>query len=313
MKEFPKYLILLAFLYNPLTYAGYEGSRFSDVWSVTETGPYRSLPQGKVTFSSFYRGFSNLIAKSAKRTVSNKNDVLPYFDKLLHKNGTCMAGRWEITEENPYTGYFEKGSKALMMGRASTTLSNTRQGHLRGFALAGKIFPTLNPDEKTETANFFLIDNLGGTYADHFTRVNLSNEPGILPSFSFSLPFLAPIAATVGKAFASADKNPGIRQVYSISNLGLDHFKRSITPKYMKFVGSSNEFAVNESDFRNELSEHINVHGKLTFDIFVAPSKKSLGKKQWSKIGHVNFNEIVASEGCDHRLHFHHHKFKKNL
>jgi hypothetical protein len=224
-----------------------------------------------------------------------------------------MAGNWEITEENPYTGYFEKGSKALIVARASTTLSNTRQGHLRGFGLAGKIFPTLNPDQKTKTANFFLIDNLGGTYADNFTRVNLSNEPGILPSFSFSLPFLAPIAATVGKAFSRADKNPGIRQVYSISNLGLKDIERAITPKYMKFVGSSKEYAINESDFRNELSEHINVHGMLTFDIFVASSKNSNGRKQWSKIGRVSFNDIIASKGCDHKLHFHHHKFKENL
>ena len=38
-----------------------------------------------------------------------------------------MSGQWEITKENPYSGHFKKGTKALMIGRASTTLSNRKQ------------------------------------------------------------------------------------------------------------------------------------------------------------------------------------------
>lgn len=301
----------LAQLSNPtLAQATYNGSSFEDVWSVVEEKPYSYLPEGKVTFSSFFSGFTNLIAKSAKRTVENQSDILPYFDKLLHKNGTCMAGTWEITKENPYSGYFQNGSKGLIIARASTTLSNTKQGSLRGFGLAGKIFPTQEPYSTHKTANFFLIDNLGGTYEPNFTRANLTNEPGILPSFSFSLPLLAPIAAAVGKAFGDADKNPGIRQVYSISNLGLQENEVASTPKYMKFMGVNEEATVDESDFRDELKTHIESNGQLTFNIFVSNEKDSNGNKKWSKIGKVQFNQIVASTGCDHNLHFHHHKFK---
>ncbi|MDC0255004.1 hypothetical protein OAK75_08895 [Bacteriovoracales bacterium] len=311
MKITYKHLILLFFFSTNLTQAAnYKGSSFSEVWNIVSSDPYNFLPEKEVTFSSLYSGFTNLIEKSAKRTVSNKNDILPHFNKLLHKNGTCMSGQWIITKENPYSGHFKKGTKALMIGRASTTLSNTKQGDLRGFGLAGKIYPTLDTEENHETANFFLIDNLGGTYEDNFTRADLSNEPGILPSFSFSLPFLAPVAAAVSRAFAKADKNPGIRQVYSISNLGLLENEKAKTPKYMKFVGSSEEFSVSEMDFRDELAQHISTHGKVTFDIFVANTKDYSGEKEWNKIGKARFDKIIASKGCDHRLHFHHHKFK---
>ena len=288
----------------------YNGSSFNQVWSVVEEKPYSYLPEKKVTFSSFFSGFTNLIAKSAKRTVENEADLLPFFNKLLHKNGTCMAGTWEITEDNLYTGYFKKSSKALIIARASTTLSNTKQGSLRGFGLAGKIFPTQDPYSTQKTANFFLIDNLGGTYAPNFTRVNLSNEPGVLPSFSFSLPFLAPVAAAVGRAFGKADKNPGIRQVYSISNLGISPSTKAVTPKYMKFVGINEETPINEPDFRDELRGHIEYHGQLSFKIFVADRKGLNGKKNWKAIGKVELDQLVSSKGCDHNLHFHHHKFK---
>ena len=312
-KVFKSFLLSTALLQfsNPiLAQEAYNGSSFEEVWSVVEEKPYSYLPEKKVTFSSFFSGFTNLIKKSAKRTVENKSDILPYFDKLLHKNGTCMAGIWEITKENPYSGYFKKGSKGLIIARASTTLSNTKQGDLRGFGLAGKIFPTEDPYTTHKTANFFLIDNLGGTYETNFTRANLTNEPGILPSFSFSLPLLAPIAAAVGKAFGEADKNPGIRQVYSISNLGLQENEVATTPKYMKFIGVNEEDAVNESDFRDELKTHIDSNGQLSFNIFVANEKDANGNKVWSSIGKVSFDQIVSSTGCDHNLHFHHHKFR---
>ena len=55
---------------------------------------------------------------------------------------------------------------------------------------------------------------------------------------------------------------------------------------------------------------HINDYGQLTFNIFVADNKRGNGEKDWKSIGHVKFDQLVSSEGCDHNLHFHHHKFK---
>ena len=42
------------------------------------------------------------------------------FRRLLHPNGICLTGLWEITEETAYSGYFRKDSRALVIGRYST-------------------------------------------------------------------------------------------------------------------------------------------------------------------------------------------------
>lgn len=288
----------------------YKGSSFNGVWDLVTKSKHSSLPQTKVTLDSFFNGLTNLLSKAAKETVKNKNDIRPYFNKLLHSNGICMKGTWDITRENPYSGYFKKGSKALIIARASTTLSNTRRGSLRGFGLAGKIFPTLNEDQSVKTGNFFLIDNLVGTYAKNFTRVNLGNQPGIIPAFSFTVPFLAPIGFVTAKAFALADINPGVRQVYSISHLGINDPRKAKTPKWMMIRGSNNEVINSKKDFRAELIKHMKMNKKVSFDIFVA---NDMIIKKWDKIGVIAFDKIISSKGCDHRLHFHHHKFKTTI
>jgi hypothetical protein len=78
----------------------------------------------------------------------------------------------------------------------------------------------------------------------------------------------------------------------------------------MKFSGVKNETISNQKDFREELREHILISNKLTFKISVASKTDETGKK-WKDIGEVIFRDTIASEGCDHRLHFHHNKFKK--
>lgn len=53
---------------------------------------------------------------------------------------------------------------------------NHQLSSLRSFGFAGKLFPTLDPNEllKVHTANFFLIDDLGGTTANHYTDVAMN-------------------------------------------------------------------------------------------------------------------------------------------
>jgi len=97
-------------------------------------------------------------------------------EKLLHPNGVCLSGTWEITEPSNYTGYFAQGKQGLIIGRASTTLTNTKEGRNRGFGFAGKLYPTMDPSETAKTANFFLIDVLFGTHAKHYLDVALTSE-----------------------------------------------------------------------------------------------------------------------------------------
>jgi hypothetical protein len=286
---------------------GYTGSTPDEVWKVVKEGPYRELPQSEITVSNFFSGAVNLLAKSAKRTVQKKDDYLPKFSKLVHPLGICLKGKWKITMPNPYTGYFSKGSEAIVIARASTTFTNTKRGSFRGFGMAGKIFPTLNNEEKVKTGNFFVTDNFVGTYAEHYTDVEMLNEPGTFPPASPALLGLIRVGLAVRKAFAKGDIEAGIRQVYSISQLGLKKGEKSNTPKWMKLWVPLKEIKSDEADFRDEIAEHIELNGKITFEISVANNSKS--RWDWQNIGRIVFLKYTASEGCDQRLHFHHHRY----
>ena len=62
-------------------------------------------------------------------------------------------------------------------------------------------------------------------------------------------------------------------------------------------------------DFRDELK--IN-NKKLIFNVFVA-NKMVNNKKNWKKIGTIILDTSVVSNSCDHRLHFHHPKWRDDL
>lgn len=284
----------------------YEGSRFGEVWDVVAAEPYDTLPKERVALSRFFDWGRNRLLESARRTVSDQSDVIPRFDKLLHPNGICLAGTWNITEPSEYTGYFEEGKSGLIVARASVALTETTRGHYRGFGLAGKIWPTLeeNPVEPMKTANFFVIDDLAGTRRDHFLDAPLTNQPDI--SVRPSGIFLAPIVPPVLSALSRADKNPTIRQVYPIAELGLAEGEASRTPHWMKIEGAPGD-RIDAHDFRDELHVDQYEHG-IYFDIFVAEKGFALTPHgaDWQRIGFIEFTRSVAADGCDHRLHFAH-------
>jgi hypothetical protein len=188
-------------------------------------------------------------------------------------------------------------------------MSNTRRGELRAFGLAGKIFPTMNPLKLNQenTANFFLIDDLGGTKAKHYTDVNLTNEPSITTTSAVIKNLL--YALKVARSFAKADANPTIRQIYEISYLGEKENSKIITPKWMKVEAQKGQ-TVDARDFRDEL--RIEKGKKLIFNIFVA-SESTDDKKDWQDIGTITFDKSAVSSSCDHRLHFHHPKWRMDL
>ena len=272
--------------------------QFNSIWNIVKSDPYIHLPQDEVSYFSLSKDNKSLILKDAKRTLSSKEDILPYFNKLAHPNGICFKGTWNITKKNIYSGYFKLNSKALIIARASSALSNTKSKEIRTFGFAGKLFPTNKKDEifKNNTANFFLIDDLGGTRINYYANTTLINAPKV----SFNLEVLKNIfyALKVKNAFEKADKNPNIRQVYEISQLKEN--STIITPKYMQIKAA---YILNEEeDFRNELEI---INNDLVFDIFVSEDKKI-----WDNIGNIILDESVVSSSCDHRLHFSHPKYK---
>src|SRR4029079_14417529 len=86
------------------------------------------------------------------------------FARLLHPNGVCLAGRWQVTEETPYSGYFARGKTALVVARYSSGGGGSLRGRIRSLALVGKLFPTTDPDHPTplRTANFITQEDIGG-------------------------------------------------------------------------------------------------------------------------------------------------------
>ncbi len=283
---------------------------FQDVWTQVASDPLTILPQDKVSWGKLTSWGKNIILEDAERTLQEHADILKPFDKLVHPNGICLKGIWEIDKENRYSGYFKNNSKALIIARASSALSNTHRGEIRSFGFAGKIFPSLDPHQinQENTANFFLIDDLGGTKAVHYTDVTLTNEPSVSVNSEVLKNIL--YALELANTFAKVDKNPGIRQLYEISELGEKNRANIITPKWMKVETKTGQ-TVNAEDFRNEL--RIALHKKLVFLVSVASTENNQGKKEWQTIGTITFDTSVVSKSCDHRLHFHHPKWRSDL
>lgn len=283
---------------------------FQDVWHQITSDPYTTLPQNTVSYGKLFTWKKNIILEDSKRTLEEHADILAPFDKLAHPNGICLKGFWNIHTDNPYSGYFKQGSKALIIIRASSAMSNTHRGEIRAFGFAGKLFPSLNPQKinKENTANFFLIDDLGGTDAPHYTDVTLTNEPSTTITSALLKNLL--YGLKIASAFAESDEHPSIRQLYEISELGEKKNAKIITPKWMKVEAKAGQ-TVDASDFRDEL--HILPKKKLIFIISVANKENKQGKKEWQSIGIITLDTSVVSSSCDHRLHFHHPKWRSDL
>ncbi|MBT3584532.1 MAG: hypothetical protein HN509_06480 [Halobacteriovoraceae bacterium] len=286
----------------------YTGTTFQNVWDQVSSDAY-SNPKNKISYHSLVSWFRSKIKDSAERTLSDRSDLLPQFQKLAHPNGVCLKGTWNITEESKYSGNFKKGSQALIIARASTAMSGTTVGKNRGFGLAGKIYPTMDKNTVAKTASFFLVDDLGGTKATHYTDVEMTNEPkaSVTATVLLNLRYALKLASTFGKA----DENPGMRQVYMISGQGEANAANVTTPKWMMVKAAPSQ-TVDKKDFRDELQVE-NYGGVLLFDINVASVQDENGKKNWKKIGQIRFTDSVVSNSCDHRLHFFHPKWKSAL
>ncbi len=154
-----------------------------------------------------------------------------------------------------------------------------------------------------------MIDDLGGTKATHYTDVEMTNEPKVSKTWAF-FKYIR-YALKISSAFKKVDSHPTMRQVYEISENGLGANEKLVNPKWMMVKAAATQPKVNETDFRNELSMENN-NGNLKFEIYVADSETNK-KKNWTRIGEINFTESTAAAGCDHQLHFHHPKWRTDL
>jgi hypothetical protein len=170
--------------------AAYQGSRFRDVVDALFANPYQRVwgragePPLPVYGVNFATVASQHFRDAASRTVDSGADLRwapdrKGFRRIVHPNGVCLIGRWQITADTQYSGYFTKGSTALAIARYSTCCTDTCRGQTRSLSLVGKLFPTTDPDHAAplRTANFMTQDDIGGADTEFINDIELRNAP----------------------------------------------------------------------------------------------------------------------------------------
>jgi hypothetical protein len=324
----------------------YQGSRFAEVRDAIFANPYQKvwgrpheppLPVYAVTTRSVLHGVlpsggRYLFRQATERAVDSHADLRwgpdrKGYRRLLHPNGICLTGWWEITEENPYSGYFKGGSRALAIGRYSTCCTETRRGHARSLALVGKLYPTTDPHhpEPLRTANFITQQDLGGDYSDFINDAEVRNAPD---THAWRRGRALPVLLVTGVVFQGVDKQPSQRQLYQIAELGKPPSEVTRAPEFMRLLVAPEQprIAGEGLDFRDEIMAQIFDRGDpqpkrtLTFTIEVTDEGTTRGLsffqrctfKNWRRIGRMVFDNAVASYNGDCVIHFSHPTWRNN-
>jgi hypothetical protein len=245
----------------------------------------------------------------------------------LHPNGVCLAGEWRITAPTEYSGYFATGSVALAIGRYSTCCTETRRGHTRSLALVGKLYPTTDREHTAplRTANFITQEDIGGAYSRFINDAELRNAPDTTVSRRGGG---VPILLLTGFTFGRVDKQPSIRQLYAIAELGKPAESPTRAPEFMRLIVHPDQprIAGDDLDFRDEILAQIFDRGDalrkrtLTFNIEVTDEGRTTGTAlrqrrtfaNWRHIGHLTFDNAVASWNGDSVIHFNHPTWRED-
>jgi hypothetical protein len=264
------------------------------------------LPQYEVKASSFVVNGVQRLLNRAQKTLIDRGDYYERLEKLVHPNGICFSGTWNIDQENAYSGFFKNGSRGLFVGRASAANSRTKAGNRRALAFAGKIFPTLNQNEDLQTANFFTMHSLMGLPVDRFIGIQLTNEP----PFGFAFSALG-VGLKIANIFKKADTQGGFRPLDQISGIFEKSTSNSVTPHWIQIVTDESVVANSEKDFRNELDLAKQPDHKMKFKILVSDTTKDPSENsKWKQIGYLDLDRSYISYGCDRQLHFSHPKIQ---
>ncbi len=317
----------------------YGGSRFADVREALWANPYQRLwgapgerpfPVHKVTLANALQGLLRpgryAFLHAAKRTVDAASDLRwgpdgKGFRRLLHPNGICLTGTWQITEDTAYSGYFRKDSRALIVGRYSTCCSEPRRGHSRSLSLVGKLYPTVDADHGAplRTASFITQEDIAGDYTDCINDAVLLNAPN---TTAWRRGLGVGVLIVTGVVLKIADNKPSIRQLYQIAELGKAAGEPTRAPTFMRLVVAPEQRRIDGEnlDFRDEVMAQIYDPGdaapkrKLTFHIEVTDEGETHGLpvlerrtfRNWRHIGSIVFDQAIASYNGDFVIHFNH-------
>jgi hypothetical protein len=317
----------------------YTGSRYRDVRDALYANPYRGgasgeqpgpLPLFQSTIANAWCGAMGRrpdhFRDASARSVDSRADLRwgpdgKGFRRIISPNGICLLGVWEIAEDTPYTGYFARGAKGLIIGRYSSDGVEVRRGQRRSLSLAGKLYPTMDPDhaEPLIPASFMAQEDLGGMHTDYINDADLRNEPNVTAHRRGKYVL---ILMRAGFHFIMQDRVPDVRQLYEIAELGHSSGVPTRTPRHMLLRMAPGQRRVDGDglDFRDEIYMHLfepgdtAPTGSLVFDISVSDADQRRGPpgyirvpvSNWRRIGRIRFTEAVASYNADHVIHFHH-------
>jgi hypothetical protein len=324
----------------------YAGSRFRDVVDALFANPYQKvwggpgeprLPDTTQTIRSVFGGLIPLgkpprFERASERTLDSGADLRwgpdgKGFARLLHPTGVCLIGRWEITEDSPYSGYFARGSRALLVGRYSSGAGGNRRGRIRSLALVGKLFPTTDPDHPTplRTANFITQEDIGGARSDSINVAELTNAPNVTV---FRRGPAGSLLIKVGTVFRRVDQQPTIRQLYPVAELGKPAGQPTRAPAFMRLRVAAGQPVIpgKDLDVRDEVMAQIFDRGDptpkrtLTFTIEVTDDGQTSGSmlkvrrtfKNWRPIGALVFDNAVISYNGDAVIHFSHPTWRQD-
>jgi hypothetical protein len=316
----------------------YAGSRYKDVRDAVFADPYPNIFSGDGHMPTYDVTLKRLLGgilpfgqpfhfrDATARAVDSFADLRwgpdgKGFRRLVHPNGICLSGTWEITEETEYTGYFRAGSKALLLARYSTCCTEPRRGHTRSLSMVGKLYPTTDPEHPTplQTASFITQEDIGGDDTRYINDAQLLTAPNVTASRRGGA--IAIFLATAA-VFLIVDKEPSIRQLYSIAELGKPPDEPTRAPTYMRLLVAADQPRIHGTalDFRDEIMGQIfdrpdrTPKRRLTFDVEVTDWGTTAGPpfrirrtfRGWRRIGALTFDDAVASYNGDFVLHFHH-------
>jgi hypothetical protein len=316
----------------------YRGSRYSEVRKALYANPYRGGASGQQPgplpmFRSTIRNvWSTHFRHASARSLDSKADLRWGSDKkgyrrIIAPNGICVLGSWEITADNPYSGYFKKGSKGLTIGRFSSDGNETKRGQRRSISLGMKIYPTMDPEHPTPLIPASLIaqEDLGGMRTAYINDADIRNAPNVT---AFRRGIYILIMLRAGRLFQQLDKVGDSRQLYDIAELGKPAGEPVNAPEHilLKMVDGQRRIEGDDLDFRDEIYGHIfkpgdsEPTGSMEFDISVSNTGKRSGfqglsrvtVKDWQRIGRLRFTETICSYNADHVIQFRHPGWREN-
>jgi hypothetical protein len=324
----------------------YAGSRFRDVVDALFANPYQAvwgregeppLPVQEVTIKSVFGGLLSLgrpprFERASERSLDSGADLRwgpdhKGFTRFLHPNGVCLVGRWQITEDTAYSGYFARGSTALVVARYSSGAGGPRRGQIRSLALVGKLFPTVDPDHSMplRTANFITQEDIGGALTESMNAAELRNAPDVTV---FRRGPAGTLLIKIATVFRRVDQQPTVRQLYPIAELGKPAGEPTRAPDFMRLLVAPGTPVIPgaDLDIRDEVMAQIFDRGDpkpkrtLTFTIEVTDEGDTTETafrvrrtfRNWRRIGALVFDNAVVSYNGDAVIHFTHPTWRQD-